>query len=79
MTREQLLDIERGFLELHAFELQERRNATPADRMRQLDAIWAVGAELGVPRPADDLERLASDPWARLRKAIYERDQSTSQ
>jgi hypothetical protein len=79
MTRKQLLDMQQGFSELRTFELQERRAATPAMRMRQLDAIWKVAVELGVPHPASDPERLETDPWPMLRNAIYERSRSISQ
>lgn len=79
MDRQQLVDMQRGFAEIHQFELNERRMATPAMRMRQLDAIWSIAGELGIscaPRQPDPIVR---DQWAKLRKAVDERNRTTPQ
>jgi hypothetical protein len=73
MTREQLRKRLAGFEELQAFELEERRAATPAMRMRQLDAIWSLAAELGVKQTESHFDPSVSDQWSKLRRAIYER------
>jgi len=48
MNRKQLLDMQRGFAEIHLFELGEKRKAMPATRMQQIDAIWSIARELGI-------------------------------
>ncbi len=48
LTREQVIEMQRGYAELEAFELEERRAATPSKRMSQLDAIWNLSRELGL-------------------------------
>lgn len=79
MTREQLLAMQRGYAELEAFELEERKAATPAQRMAQLDAIWRLSIELGLPLKPDNPTTYSEAPWASLRGAIHGRRRASTQ
>jgi hypothetical protein len=70
--------MQRGFAEIQEFELTERRNATPASRMRQVDSIWSIAVELGISLEQRSVDPLVRDQWSRLRKAVSERDRSAS-
>ncbi len=76
MNRAQFLQMQRGFDEVAELELAERRIATPATRMKQLDAIWAMATKTGAIREEDDGGRLA---WAKLRQAIHARSRIDSE
>jgi hypothetical protein len=76
MDRQQLIDMQRGFAEVHQLELEERRNATPAMRMQQLDAIWAMARELGIPIEPHEPDPAVREQWAKLRKAFDERSRT---
>ena len=76
MNREELRAMQKGFAELRAFELEEKRAALPKTRMRQLDCIWSMARELKVPMEPPEFDHEVNDQWLRLRKAIYERNRT---
>lgn len=77
MTKKDLLDRQRGFAELRRFEIEENRRSTPQMRLRQLDAIWRMGSQLGVVAPVNDLESFADSAWAKIRRKLDERKLSS--
>lgn len=78
IDRKQMIEMQRRFAEVHELELQERRCATPAERMRKLDAIWAIAVELGVSRAPREPDPVVRYQWEKLRKAAGGQHRTTS-
>jgi hypothetical protein len=74
-----MIDMKARFEEVNAFEVAERRAATAATRMQQLDAIWRIAAELGIRPEIREGEQAPAREWARLREAINERNKLASE